>query len=97
MLCGGKAGVKGAYIEEDEATDGAGKENQSGRKYFRILKSLDVSAEPERVKSLLENVFNNLAMRVLIESPAAPESHVESWIASLEQIPCLHFEATAEG
>ena len=94
MLC-----VRGAYLEDEGGDDQQQKQanqngNQNGgRKYFRVMRSLDVSSE-EQAKSLqgvLENVFHGLAMKAVVETPPEEDSDVESWINSLKQIDCLHF------
>ena len=79
---------------EDANSDGGDKENQSnsGRKYFRLLKSLDLSGDgAAKVKDVLEKIFNKLAMRVLVETNPAESSDVESWIEELKEVDFLHF------
>ena len=96
-----EAGVKGAYLEENNEEDQPQQQqnqnsyqSSNGRKYFRVLRSLDISSEEhaKTVQGVLENVFHNLAMKAVVES-ASPQqdSEVESWIASLKKIDCLHF------
>ena len=99
-----EAGVKGAYLEDEGADDQHKPQNQNGnqnRKYFRVLRSLDVSADEhaKTVHGVLENVFHNLAMKCVVETIPPVDSDVESWINSLKQLDCLHFvedEAAAE-
>ena len=101
-----EAGVKGAYIEDEGADDQQKPQNQNGnqnngRKYFRVLRSLDVSSDEhaKTVQGILENVFHNLAMKCVVENNPPEDSDVESWINSLKQLDCLHFvedEAAAE-
>ena len=92
--------MKGAYLEEE----GGGEDQQqkpqnqsgyqnNGRKYFRVLRSLDVpSAEQAKtVQGVIENVFHNLAMKCVVEAAPEEDSDVESWINALKQIDCLHF------
>ena len=65
----------------------------NGRKYFRVLRSLDVcSAEQAKtLQGVIENVFHNLAMKCVVETAPEEDSDVESWINTLKQIDCLHF------
>ena len=90
--------MKGAYLEENNEEDQPQQQNQNsyqsnGRKYFRVLRSLDISSEEhaKTVQGVLENVFHNLAMKAVVESAPPQDSEVESWIASLKKIDCLHF------
>ena len=78
-------GVKGAYFEEGEQ-----------RKYYRLIKSLDVSEEPEKVQEVLKQVFHNLAMPTTVQGTVAEDSFVASWLVSLKKIPNLHFEDQGE-
>ena len=94
-----EAGVKGAYLEEEVCEDTQKPQNQSGfqnnngRKYFRVLRSLDVSSadQAKTLQGVLENVFHGLAMKAVVETPPEEDSDVESWISTLKQIDCLHF------
>ena len=85
-----EAGVKGAYLDSDEGNDGQQNGQQSGnngsRKYFRVLRSVDISS-PEHsktVKNVVEQVFNSLATRVVVESKPAEGSDLESYIEELK-------------
>ena len=91
-------GQLGAYLEEDNGEDQQKPQNQSGyqnngRKYFRVLRSLDVSSaeQAKTLQGVLENVFHGLAMKAVVETPPEEDSDVESWINTLKQIDCLHF------
>ena len=98
-MCGNGFGQRGAYLEEDNGEDQQKPQNQSGfqnnngRKYFRVLRSLDVSSaeQAKTLQGVLENVFHGLAMKAVVETPPEEDSDVESWINSLKQIDCLHF------
>ena len=85
-----EAGVKGAYLDNDEGNDGQqnGQQNGNGsRKYFRVLRSVDISS-PEHsktVKNVVEQVFNSLATRVVVESKPAEGSDLESYIEELKE------------
>ena len=90
-------GQRGAYLEEENGEDQKPR-NQSGfqnngRKYFRVLRSLDVSSaeQAKTLQGVLRNVFHGLAMKAVVETPPEEDSDVESWINSLKQIDCLHF------
>ena len=57
-------GAEGAYLEDESADDQQKPNvdqngNQTGRKYFRVLRSIDVSTgeNSKTVQGVLENVF----------------------------------------
>ena len=83
-----EAGVKGGYVDEE---DGEG-ENSAKRKYFRALKSIDVTADVKKVQNILQEVFQNLAMKVLVESEPIEDSDVAELIQELRKVSNLHFE-----
>ena len=83
-----EAGVKGAYIDEEEG-DG---ENSGKRKYFRILKSIDATEETKRIQNVLKEVFQNLAMKVIVETEPVYDSEVAVLFEELRKLPNLHFE-----
>ena len=90
-------GQRGAYLEDEggekqSSTNQNGNPN-SGRKYFRVIRSLHVSAaeQAKTVQGVLENVFDNLAMKCVVETTPEEDSDVESWINTLKQIDSLHF------
>ena len=82
-----EAGVKGGYVDEE---DGEG--DSAKRKYFRALKSIDVTAEEKKVQNILKEVFQNLAMKVIVESEPVEDSDVAELIQELRKISNLHFE-----
>ncbi len=78
--------MRGAYVDEEEG-------NADGkRKYYRIMKGLDVTAEDKKVQNILKEVFNDLAMKVIIEAEPAEDSDLANWIDGLRALPNLHFE-----
>ena len=83
-----EAGVRGAKVEDE---DGEGQGKAAG-KYYRILKSLDVAEEEQRVQNILKQVFQNLAMKVVVEAEPAEDSNVAEFIEELRKLPNLHFE-----
>ena len=83
-----EAGVRGAKVE-DEDGEGQGK---SAGKWYRILKSLDVTEEEKRVQNILKQVFQNLAMKVIVEAEPVEDSNVAEFIEELRKLPNLHFE-----
>ena len=83
-----EAGVKGGYVDEE---DGEG-ENSAKRKFFRALKSIDVTAEVKKAQNSLQEVFQNLAMKVLVESEPIEDSDVAELIQELRKVSNLHFE-----
>ena len=83
-----EAGVKGAYVDEE----GGEGENSGKRKYFRILKSIDATEETKKIQNVLKEVFQNLAMKVIVESEPVEDSDVAELIEELRKVPSLHFE-----
>ena len=83
-----EAGVKGAYVDEEGGED----ENQGKRKYFRILKSIDATEETKRIQNVLKEVFQNLAMKVIVETEPVYDSEVAVLFEELRKLPNLHFE-----
>ena len=81
-------GVAGAYFAED-----GGEEN---RKYYRVLKSIDVAdtKQQERVLQMVgDRVFKNLALRVVLDSPPAQDTPVSAFVELLREKASLHFKA----
>ena len=83
-----EAGVKGGYVDEEDGED----ENSARRKYFRALRSIDITAEEKKVQNILKEVFQNLAMKVIVESEPVEDSDVAEFIQQLRNISNLHFE-----
>ena len=83
-----EVGVKGGYVDEEEG-DG---DNSGKRKYFRILKSIDANEAPKMIQDVLKEVFQNLAMKVIVESEPTVSSDVAAFIEDLRKIPNLHFQ-----
>ena len=83
-----EAGVRGAKVE-DEDGEGQGK---SDGKWYRILKSLDITEEEKRVQNILKQVFQNLAMKVVVEAEPVEDSNVAQFIKELRKLSNLHFE-----
>ena len=84
-----EAGVKGGYVDEEDNTEGG---SSAKRKYFRILKSIDTMEESTKIQNVLKEVFQNLAMKVIVESEPVEDSNVAELIEELRKIPTLHFE-----
>ena len=61
-------------------------------KYYRILKSLNVVEEENRVQTIIKDVFYNLAMKVVVDSDPVVDSPVAEFIEELRDLPNLHFE-----
>jgi hypothetical protein len=85
-----KAGILSAYLEQDEDDNAA---DNGTRKYFRFLRSYDVTSEERKVENTLKEVFNNLAMLVIVQEKPIEDSDVAAWIESLRKVPNLHFES----
>ena len=83
-----EAGVRGAKVE-DEDGDGQGK---SAGKYYRVLKSLDLTEDYKRVQNIIKQVFQNLAMKVVVEATPVEDSDVAEFIEDLRKLSNLHFE-----
>ena len=83
-----EAGVRGAKVE-DEDGDGQGK---SAGKYYRVLKSLDLTEDDKRVQNIIKQVFHNLAMKVVVEATPIEDSDVAEFIEDLRKLSNLHFE-----
>ena len=82
-------GVHGGYTGDDVS-----------RKYFRVLRDVDVSddAQATRILSLIgEGVFKNLALRVNVDAKPKPDTHVEAFLTKLSECPSLHFTTVPEG
>ena len=71
--------------------EGGTSNEDAKRKYFRILKSFDVTEE-KKVENILKEVFSNLAMKVVVESDPVEDSNVAAWIDELRKLPNLLFE-----
>ena len=76
-------GVRGAYRDE---------ENGGTRTYYRCLRNIDITLEPNKVKAMIEETFSNLAMKVIIESDPIENSDTANWIYDLRKLDCLHFD-----
>ena len=76
-----EAGVSGAYIDEDDGT----------RKYYRCIRSIDITSDPNKVEDIIKNVFNDLAMKVVIETNPVEDSDVADWVTDLRKLDYLHF------
>ena len=93
-LCGNGFDQQGAYLEEDNGEDQQKPQNQSGyqnngRKYFRVLRSLDVSSaeQAKTLQGVIENVFHNLAMKCVVET--TPEEDNNIFFLCRERIVCM--------
>ena len=62
------------------------------RKYVHALKSMDVTKDVMRIQNILKEVFQNLAMKVIISIKPVGHSDVAELIGELRKIPNLHFE-----
>ena len=78
-----EAGVRGAYRDD---------ENDGTRKYYRCLKDVDITLEPNKVEDVVKDAFKNLAMKVVVGPEPEQDSDVDNWIDGLRELHCLHFE-----
>ena len=62
------------------------------KQYYRALKSVDVSADDKKIQNILKEVFQNLAMKVVVAPEPIEDSDVADFIEELRKIPNLHFE-----
>lgn len=88
--------MKGAYAEPGEVDNET--KGYSARTYYRTIRSMDItnSEDNGKLKHLIEKVFNNLVMKVVIEQHPIENSEVEKWIDDLKTISCLHFQSNAD-
>ena len=88
-------GVNGAYFEEDSETTTKDGDTKQNRRYFRLLKSVDVSdtEAAAKIKATIEEIFHCLCMKVSIEgSPVVEDSSVSEYIErELKTMRNLHF------
>ena len=92
-------GIRGVYVHQEENCNDNDEDvddtENVQRRYYRVLKNVAVDdAEQERrVFSLLENVFNNVVMRVQMDDNAAtnPNTAVGQFIEKLRQKPNMIF------
>ena len=87
-----QAGVRGAYIDNDG--EDASVDTGVKRKYFRVMKSLDVSDDETvcKVENVIKEVFNNLAMKCTLEGKlVGVDSSAASFVAHLRRLSNLHF------
>ena len=56
------------------------------------MKGFDVTSEEGKVENIIKQVFNNLAMEVVVEKPPVEDSDVAAWVEGLRKLPNLHFE-----
>ena len=83
-------GVAGAYFAEDG--------NEEKRKYYRVMKHIDVSEASQRQRVLQmvgEQVFKNLAIRVVLDSVPEQDTGVAAFVEQLREISSLHFSDKA--
>ena len=68
------------------------KENEGKRQYFRLL-SVDASEDDaiDKLRDIFDKVFHNMATRVVVETTLEDETHVSELVASLRELPNLHF------
>ena len=67
-------------------------DNTEGRVYYRMLKSVNVTKDTMQVKSILKDVFNNLAMKAIVDLDYIEGSDVAAFIQELRKVPNLHFD-----
>ena len=56
------------------------------------MKSIDITEDGNKIQNIITNVFQNLAMKVIVESEPVEDSDVAEHIEELRKIPNLHFE-----
>ena len=78
-------------MDEDESGGGASADVK--RKYYRLLKSIDVSDEEQAAQetNIIKEAFNNMAMKCVLDSEPEPDSDVKRFIGKLRKMPNLHF------
>ena len=92
-------GIRGVYVHQednynDDHQDVDDAENVQ-RRYYRVLKNVAVDdvEQESRVFSLIENVLNNVVMKVQMDDGAAsnPDTAVARFIEKLRQKPNMTF------
>ena len=84
-------GLSGGYHKEDGDTD-----DKKGD-FYRYLRNIDLDDENEdgekRIKSILGlGGFNNIAMRVIVDTVPEEDSSVSTFIEELKEMPTMHFK-----
>ena len=82
-------GVSGGYTGDDQ-----------DRKYFRVLKNVDVSSEEQtkRVQDMIDDsVFKGLAMRATVDREPEADTRVSDFLAQLRECSSLHFIPATSG
>ena len=77
-------GVPGAYYGTED-----------NRKYIRLMKDINVAEKAEEdhiLKMIGDIVFNNLAIRVVLDSQPDEDSETMAFVERLREIPSLHFQ-----
>ena len=77
------SGIRGGYAGDGDS-----------RKYFRVLKSHDVSDDAgleSLIKLFVEGVFKRLAIKVLLAVEPKQNTQVAHAVAKLREVPSLHF------
>ena len=78
----------GFYHSEED------KENEQGkRSYYRVLEvDCSLADATDKIKEIFKTVFFNMATRVVVEGgEIEDETHVAEVMATLREIPSLHF------
>ena len=68
------------------------KESEGKRTYYRVLE-LDCSEDgsADKLRDIMDKVFHNVAMRVVVETPFEEGSDVAELVCKLHELPNLHF------
>jgi hypothetical protein len=53
----------------------------------------DVTSEQGKLENILKEVFNNLAMKVVVEKQPVDDIDVAAWIETIRKLPNFHFES----
>ena len=61
--------------------------------YVRLMKNVDVTKDGEvaRIVEVLDTVMKGLALRVVVDGQAGPESAAAKLLSTLRQRPHMHF------
>jgi len=60
--------------------------------FARALRTRAESLRTACAQDVLEKAFNSLAMKAVIDPPAAEDSEMANWIEQLKELPMLHFD-----
>ena len=84
--------MKGARVDSDDGIDGKQKGKDS-RKYSHVVRCFDIATleYSNTLHNIVENVFDGLVTKFVMESKLAENSDCESKIEELKELQLLYF------